>query len=814
MAGLFESIIDNLGKETYTGKRSKEDGLKLYPKVTYTKKQLDDSQNPLPDGITGQLQDTNYGGTLMYDKGPYSAGVEYIKDKNKIDILKDDQTLFKDTTDNENTNFILGYDKNGKRAKVKFDKEGNAQFQVGLSFKDGGSTNGSGNKAFTAKVKELMDDGYEFGEAVKEAMRQGYAKGGITTPKRGLVDEPGSYAGVKQILKKGDKNEGKWITRQNNKAIYFDSKKDFEEWNKKRMDKTSAYRKSMKVIPSAEQELIAMKVYNKTMSQLFVEDRDLFNNIRSGKTTINSKATPKVEGQIKMTKDGPEFPNKKIEKEYLKKVRKIYTKPSGVIDRKTAAEGMPISKRVNERVINHISKKENLKSKQPKGEGVKGNLIKRNKFEDATGSKKVIKKIGTEKQKFLKGKPQFGLIDTAHRLSKSHAAYLGLQNTTRTIGMDSRLINEVVIKPTENMLNSLYGKRELILDEIKKTGQTSDLQKKQLKEINIQVKKAAKSTSGRLIGIVVNPNTLKPSFSGVKKELGFSTDNKTLKEIEKLPSSKRGDAYFKYMENNVKKSVSGEIKRGFVPNDFKTILIEPKNRNALLNYARKNTPDLFKKFVKVLDEGTKSGKFSKQGLRLYSGFPLPADPAMIGEVGAVARGALSNLFNGVRNIGTDIKNISKVDFNKMQLGEGKLAKAAGVAKNVVKVGGKILAPVGIGLSALEMKNMRDQGKSIPEIAAYPFFMDGVVADAQDRLKMTRPERQALMNEQIALDDSFLDTDFLTPRLQGVESVNTQMVKDRVAKERALEEENRRKLRNKTLPSVGIMDILTNSNYEV
>ena len=45
-------------------------------------------------------------------------------------------------------------------------------------FADGGSTNGSGDAALSAKVKELMDDGYEFGEAVKEAMRQGYNKGG------------------------------------------------------------------------------------------------------------------------------------------------------------------------------------------------------------------------------------------------------------------------------------------------------------------------------------------------------------------------------------------------------------------------------------------------------------------------------------------------------------------------------------------------------------------------------------------------------------------------------------------------------------
>ena len=32
------------------------------------------------------------------------------------------------------------------------------------------------------KVKELMDDGYDFGEAVREAMRQGYAKAGLVDP--------------------------------------------------------------------------------------------------------------------------------------------------------------------------------------------------------------------------------------------------------------------------------------------------------------------------------------------------------------------------------------------------------------------------------------------------------------------------------------------------------------------------------------------------------------------------------------------------------------------------------------------------------
>jgi hypothetical protein len=45
---------------------------------------------------------------------------------------------------------------------------------------DGGSVNGSEQAAFRKKVEELMDDGYDFGEAVREAMRQGYQDGGKT----------------------------------------------------------------------------------------------------------------------------------------------------------------------------------------------------------------------------------------------------------------------------------------------------------------------------------------------------------------------------------------------------------------------------------------------------------------------------------------------------------------------------------------------------------------------------------------------------------------------------------------------------------
>ena len=39
--------------------------------------------------------------------------------------------------------------------------------------------------------------------------------------------------------------------------------------------------------------------------------------------------------------------------------------------------------------------------------------------------------------------------------------------------------------------------------------------------------------------------------------------------------------------------------------------------------------------------------------------------------------------------------------------------------------------------------------------AYPFFLEGRVAEAQDLLKMTPVERQAVKNEQIAEDFSMM-----------------------------------------------------------
>jgi len=385
-------------------------------------------------------------------------------------------------------------------------------------------------------------------------------------------------------------------------------------------------------------EDIAQKVYGKSMKELYEAggaDKNLFNNIKKGQVkettvagkgqktkgniSVTTKDVKQPDGSIKKIETGVKYPNKKVEKEFKKAVKNIFKEPQGVIKYKTLAEDFPITERQAVRAAKLIKDQEGLKF-------VKGRTSQeyikevRNPLIEKTDSAKVLRRIGLEKQRFLKDKPEvFGKIDTAHRASKSHMARLGLQFDTQLVGMDSRLINQVVLKPAENMLERLYTKRENILDNIK--GKPTAEQKKILKEINNSVKKVVNTTSGRFVGIIVDPNTLEPSFSGIKKDLAFSKVNKTMKEIEKIPGApdRRGGGftkdseYFKFIRDNVQKSVSGEVKRGFVPNDFKVILSDPKNRKNLLDYARKNAPDILPQFKKVLDNPT-----SKQSLALFA----------------------------------------------------------------------------------------------------------------------------------------------------------------------------------------------------
>ena len=514
-----------------------------------------------------------------------------------------------------------------------------------------------------------------------------------------------------------------------------------------------------------KQDDLAKKVYGKSMKELYKTNRTLFFDVRRGVTKettqagkgskvkgniqIPTKNVRQPDGKIKKIELPVRYPNKEVEKNFKKAVRNIFKKPAGNIPFKTLAKDFPITERQAIRAAKQIKKEEGLqyakgRDKTEYIKEVREPLIKK------TDSPRVLKRMSVERARFLKDKPEvFGKIDTAHRASKSHMARLGLQFDTRLVGMDSRLINQVVLKPAENMLDKLYERRENILDNLK--GKPTKEQKKILQEINDSVKKVVNTTSGRFVGIIVDPNTLEPSFSGIKKNLAFSKVNKTMKEIEKLPgaptttgglkgTSVKDSEYFNFIRDNVQKSVSGEIKRGFVPNDFKIILSDPKNRKNLLDYAKKNTPDIFSKFKQILNNPTSTRRFA-----LYSKLPAVAIPAgiamsLISDEAQAAEGAQASGFTTGEKLAGAGTAAAAFKFRKPII---KGAKAVG--RTALKALGPLAVPIELGFIGSDLKS----GSSTPEALADVVMLGGIFRENEKRKFIKDKYGKEVLNTYVA-----------------------------------------------------------------
>jgi transcriptional regulator with XRE-family HTH domain len=126
-------------------------------------------------------------------------------------------------------------------------------------------------------------------------------------------------------------------------------------------------------------------------------------------------------------------------------------------------------------------------------------------------------------------------------------------------------------------------------------------------------------------------------------------------------------------------------------------------------------------------------------------------------------------------------------FKPVRQAVGKGLKATG------RLLGKLAVPIGIGAEAYFAKQAYDEGKSIPEIMAAPFLLEGKVRKAQDLLSMSPEERQAV-NRASREDFSGLDSDFDTPTLEGVDEVDIEEVLKRVQRKRMADEARRREER--------------------
>jgi hypothetical protein len=377
-----------------------------------------------------------------------------------------------------------------------------------------------------------------------------------------------------------------------------------------------------------EQREIVKKVYGVKESevddwQINPENKSKKKNITRGSTTLETKAANLNPDRIIVSAPkGSEkindviFPDKKTEKSFLKDLKERFTLSQGQSEKniKYFSENYPISERQATRAIKFLSDKYKLKYSDPLTKPEIREKLKnlREVTSDITTEDYITKKI---KQPILKEKDLVKKIDLAHRVSKEHMKQLGLQFSTRTTGFDSRLINQVIIKPSEESLEKLYRKQRNIIDDIKQNGLTEELSGK-LEDINNKVRIEAKKTNGRLIGVTVDPETLDVSFEGKKAKLGLTDKVLDIKEIAEMSPDKK----VKFLTNQITPRIQAEIDRGFTPNDFKEILSDPKREKSLIKYAEKYTPDIVEDVKKIIKNPT-----STKSLPLYT------DPTGLGN---------------------------------------------------------------------------------------------------------------------------------------------------------------------------------------
>jgi hypothetical protein len=481
---------------------------------------------------------------------------------------------------------------------------------------------------------------------------------------------------------------------------------------------------------SKKGEEIAKKVYGTT--DISKEKRL---RINSGEITMDTKPVAFEKGKdisVQSKRDGKVynvvFPDKKMEKDFIKAVKARVKQPEKSVTEfrnKDFAELFPISEKQAGRAVQYYINKLGLEYAKVKtktaDEIIKNtkNLIKK------TSSFLQENRIRSAKTNILQDLDLQKKMDTAHRVSKTHMAKLGLEFNTDIMGIDSRLINQIIVKPSEIQLDRLYRKQYDIFEKLKKNPNSTEL-KNNLKDINKQVTDIVKNTSGRLVGVTIDPDTLETSFQGIKKKYSFSNvlgDSMTMKELENIPKEDQ----VKFLTKQLPKAIDLEVKRGFVPNDFKNILSNPDSQKAILNYAKQKAPELIAPLKKAF-----LNPASKVSLKLFSQFPAITTAGLVGYGGYKVMGfdqevraddMSKPIDPGVAvsqeqtDTGIPAEAVAAGSVGAVKYGPQLLKILKNVGKGTIKTLGSL--PAAVGYAGLETKAGMDEGKSFTDAVTEP-----------------------------------------------------------------------------------------------
>jgi hypothetical protein len=497
------------------------------------------------------------------------------------------------------------------------------------------------------------------------------------------------------------KNAGKWIVRQNNKYKFFDNEKEAKQFAKENTKGylSEENKKNIKVwekntglnfnksdlSPSDKWHIKSgirkgntewrSKLYSEKYFQpLSKRGRELVKNLygikesdidawqkdpinknkrnRINAGTINKNTVPtnisaydkdriivkSKRGSSFGDTDDVVFPNKQMEKDFIKDVKEKHKVPKSSSEFNTEyfTKNYPIKEQQANRAIRFLRDKFELE--YPKGITAKeynSPEARKERYGDVT-SRKIEEKISKTKTPILKEADLSKKIDLAHRVSKRHMNRLGIQFNTDTVGMDSRLINQIIVRPSESALKNLYNKQYNLFNTAKKSRLTNDISNK-LNEVNSKIINEVEKTSGRLIGVIVDPDTLETSFHGMKKKLSLDSKGIDLKQLEKMSLEKQTD----YLSKVVPKAVNAEIDRGFIPKDFEKILSNPDRQESIIKYARRTAPELVPQLKQIFKDPS-----SAKSIEIYSG----AVPGLEQMIKTPAGRALGTLFTSASKI--------------------------------------------------------------------------------------------------------------------------------------------------------------------
>ena len=235
------------------------------------------------------------------------------------------------------------------------------------------------------------------------------------------------------------------------------------------------------------------------------------------------------------------FLDKDKEAKFIKDLRKMYSYPINSSAAKAA--GVLTRDQLNKKYdtknitkyINKYATELGLERPTQTYEGEQLTKVQANKER-----KKLIKEVSGPYQEGVVRRAKFKSgLDLAHRSSLLQNKKLGLKYLVSDLGLDPAFLNQEIIVPTEQKLESLYKKQNNLRNKgqkffLDKNKKIPDTLSKSIEDINKKITDVVYSTNGRLNGIVIDEKTLKPGKVGIdySKVLGSGLiEDKPVKDL-------------------------------------------------------------------------------------------------------------------------------------------------------------------------------------------------------------------------------------------------------------------------------------------